>query len=280
MPVYAPRGVVLDSRQFPTYNRRFRWSLPVGESVKLPQIQGQRRLVASVVGVLLIGGGWAASGLPVGAAAKPFVARTEPTDTTTDSTTTTSPSTTTPTTPAPDPAPIRTVVPKRTTAPVKSTHYAPRLSQAVVAQTTSERRAKPGHVSHVRSVAKGRRHVVATVKRRKRPPIPQHAVSAADPGSVPATSTRTTPAPRHALASADPPIPSVSAGFSSSVRLFLLFWLLVGVVLLTVPATLGDTAARSTLLGERVARHRIDLAICGVATILVPAIVYLISRGA
>jgi hypothetical protein len=72
----------------------------------------------------------------------------------------------------------------------------------------------------------------------------------------------------------------VSASFSSSVRLFLLFWLLVGVVLLTVPATLGDTAARSTLLGERVARHRIDLAICGVAAILVPAIVYLISRGA
>jgi hypothetical protein len=227
-------------------------------------------------------GGLLVSGLAGGAAAKSFVALTDPTtDPTTNATTTTSVTTTTTTsttTPTPDPAP--TPVRKRAPAAVKRSRSLPPRSHKVVGRTrvadstsarrTSQRRSVPRAVTLRNTAAKTR-----ATRHRK------HVVRPAHVRNVSEAPTRTTLPERHdALASAGRPQPveAVTRGGSHLERLSLLFLVLIGFVLLVLPAALAATPARYTPLGERVASHQTDLAFYGLAVSLVPAIVYVILR--
>jgi hypothetical protein len=204
-------------------------------------------------------------GIPLAFASHP--ARANLTDTTTESAPTTT------FVPAPDPAPTPAPTPKpkpvRKPAPTPKKR-APAPSHSPPATTPTPSATPSIHASSVpvratRSVPK-QRHVHQRRRHRhvKQRVVPRAAPKSPDPVKVGVAGARVE---RTAIAS------SATTGHGVAV-VFLLVGLLFGALLLTIVILVPASAARFTLPGRVVIQHQLDLAILGLAMVMLTLLVY------
>jgi hypothetical protein len=219
----------------------------------------QRALLA--IGVIFTAG----LGILLAFASHP--ARANLTDTTTESAPTT---TFVPTPdPAPTPAPKPTSVPKKAPAAKKRTPAPSHRSPATrpTSSATPSIHAASAPVRATRSVPK-QRHVHQRRRHRhvKQSIVPRAAASPKSPGPV-KVGVAGARVERTAIAS------SATTGHGVAV-VFLLVGLLFGALLLTIVILVPASAARFTLPGRVVIQHQLDLAILGLAMVMLTLLVY------